>query len=209
MPKPRLGELESRFNIVTVLDNPVSPDLLAETFIRYRKKFAGPSGQAGVNNSQHVIPHEYIQGFSDSFLIFFEMMTEWEVCASPFFVKHDPFCQSDLSARMNLRGSLDGSVCVSFQKDVALHLVSEMIGETYTLVNASVRDGIGEVVNIVTGNAKKKFSDLGLNFTIGLPTLFTGKQLAHPNCPKIPCTVLPYQTPYGKAFLEVCAAYSP
>lgn len=73
---------------------------------------------------------------------------------------------------IGLSGDGKGIVAIKMPPTTALALVGKMIGEKLRSVDASVVDGIGEVVNIIAGVAKAKFTNLSLS--LSLPTVVRG-----------------------------------
>lgn len=85
-----------------------------------------------------------------------------------------PLEGSDIAAIIGLSGDAQGMVCVSFHKDVALRVVEQFLGEKPTEINSDVFDAIGEVINIIAGNAKALIQ--GLKLSISLPTVMHGEK---------------------------------
>jgi len=85
-----------------------------------------------------------------------------------------PLQQTDIAAIIGLSGDAQGMVCVSFDKDVALKVVELFLGEPQTEINEDVYDAIGEVINIIAGNAKALIK--GVHLSISLPTVMHGEK---------------------------------
>ncbi|MBN2144897.1 MAG: chemotaxis protein CheX, partial [Candidatus Aureabacteria bacterium] len=150
------------------------------------------------------LPAEYIQFFVDSTLELMKTLPDVSVKVGHLFFKKDPFSQADVSAKMDIKGNLEGTICISFEKRMALHLISCMLGEKFEVVTVQVEDGVGEVANIVTGTAKKYFADYGYEYKIGTPKVFSGKRFTHHLAPRLPCAVVPFLSDQGGFFIEIC-----
>lgn len=98
----------------------------------------------------------------------------------------------DIEKEKKIKGDVSGiiglssetqrvSVALSFSKDAALIVYSAMMGEKATEINESVGDLIGELTNMLGGNARNILSEKGIRLTSSLPTVVIGEsQHIHP-----------------------------
>ena len=97
----------------------------------------------------------------------------------------------EISSFIGLSGSVTGCVVISLSEAVALDLVSVLIGEKVTKMDATCTDAIGEIANMVAGNAKTDFPSN--NNSISVPSVVIGKhKVSYPSgipIVSIPCTV--------------------
>jgi chemotaxis protein CheX len=196
------SDLEKKYRITKVIQKPCKPEDLP-----------GPAKNiVSVIDSSYLdfgdFPVEYIQIFIDSAINFLKTMTDIPIRIGKVYFKNDPFAHADITAKMDVSGIMEGSVCLSFEKQIAVFLVSRMVGEDIKEFDSSVKDGIGEAVNIIVGSCKNFFSEKKLNYKIGLPKILTGKQMIHKLAPRVPCTVIPLITGNGTFFIETCVQIS-
>jgi chemotaxis protein CheX len=99
-----------------------------------------------------------------------------------------------VSAIIGLSGEARGAVVISMKEDLALRLASHLFKTEFTELNEDVKDVIGEIVNIIAGNAKERLEhEFALN--ISLPTIICGQLHSvswggpHPRIICIPFTV--------------------
>ncbi len=64
---------------------------------------------------------------------------------------------------------------VSLSKQLAFNVVSAFLGAAPTKVDADVIDVVGELTNMICGNAKERLSVPGLS--LGLPTVVSGSNM--------------------------------
>lgn len=97
-----------------------------------------------------------------------------------------------------------GSLAISFSEPAILEIYSKMLGETRPAVDQDVADLVGEITNMVTGGAKKVFAEQGLEFEMAIPSVLLGKdtEIRHPV--DNPTILVPFATPAGEFFVEVC-----
>jgi len=94
----------------------------------------------------------------------------------------------DVSAIIGISGSGTGGVVMSFPKDVACKIVSRMLGEELMELNQDVSDGLGELVNIITGNAKRGLVKHGFqDLSLSLPNVVVGKHRTVWRSKDMPC----------------------
>lgn len=79
---------------------------------------------------------------------------------------------------MGVNGALSGNVIVTANKDSALMIVSAMLGGIkFTEVNDMVKSAMGELLNIIAGNAFGRV-DIKSAIYISTPTLVVGEQIS-------------------------------
>ena len=110
------------------------------------------------------------------------------------FLKKNYRLFGDVSAIMALSGKVEGEVTVCFEEHLARIVVSTIMSTTpESLTKEELRDGIGEVVNIVAGNAKAALSPTEYSHEITLPAVVFGRghEIAHSG--NAPCIVVIFE----------------
>lgn len=78
----------------------------------------------------------------------------------------------EISAMISLSGDLQGNVAVSFDKDYARTITSKIIQcDESELSDEDVLEGMGEIVNQVTGKVRTDLWDYGYRFNISVPEI--------------------------------------
>lgn len=81
-----------------------------------------------------------------------------------------------VSGVINLAGSANGQAALCFPQDAARRVVATMLAmEEDEVDEDTLRDGVGEMVNIVAGQAKSALTDTPWHFELGLPTIVVGE----------------------------------
>lgn len=83
----------------------------------------------------------------------------------------------DLSAVIGILGEKgEGMLSLSFSVELANIIVSRLLGSSPVSINSDDRcDGIGELVNMISGNAKTILSrESGSSYRLSLPTIIMG-----------------------------------
>jgi chemotaxis protein CheX len=115
----------------------------------------------------------YVNPFISSTIETFTKMMKTDVVPQKPVLKQNPEPMYDISGVIGLSGNAQGSISLSFPKVVALKAVSAMVGSEIKIIGPELTDGIGEIVNIIAGNAKQNLTQYSL--TISLPNMIVGK----------------------------------
>lgn len=117
------------------------------------------------------------------------------------FIKEEPYTLDEISAIIGLAGDTTGAVVLSFSKVCAMKIVSIFSGQEHLFLSNEVLDGVGELVNIIAGNAKKDL--LEYRIEISLPGVITGNKnkIKWPTGTAIIC--IPFQSEAGDFTVNV------
>ena len=120
----------------------------------------------------------------------------------PYIVKNGEDHEWDVSAIIGIAGEARGAVVISFTEILAALLTSRLINKPISDINDDVIDTIGEVVNIIAGNAKRGLEEYRL--MISLPSIIKGRnhQIAWP-VRNLPIVGIPFKTSEGPFNLSV------
>jgi chemotaxis protein CheX len=116
---------------------------------------------------------DYIESFVEVCTNVFQELAGIELASgSPFFIGantpgHEKW---DISGVIGLSGDAWGAVAVSFKTDLAILLTDKLTGTQHTSLDGDVTDAVGELVNIIAGNAKEKLES-SYNLVISLPSI--------------------------------------
>jgi chemotaxis protein CheX len=106
----------------------------------------------------------------------------------------------EISSIIGLSGNVSGSVVISLSPEVAFLLVSALIGDEVTELDDDCIDAIGEIANMIAGNAKTDFPSN--NNSISTPSVVVGKHKV--NYPSgLPVITIPCITAKGEMFIEI------
>ncbi|MHC5057193.1 MAG: chemotaxis protein CheX [Planctomycetota bacterium] len=131
---------------------------------------------------------QHMQPFVEETINTFEVMLGIKPEAKELETKDSTDGTYDISAIIGISGSGAGGVVMSFPEDVACKLVSRMLGEEITELNQDVSDGIGELVNIITGNSKRGLVKFGFeDLSLSLPNVVIGKHRTVWRSKDMPC----------------------
>lgn len=121
---------------------------------------------------------EHVRPFIDSVVKTMEMMLGVTPRTKRPYLKGQQPNWGDVSGIVGFAGEkVVGSVAMSLPLKSALKVYASMMGDdSVSEVTTDVQDSIGELTNIVAGNAKNVFSDQNLHFNITIPSVIVGKK---------------------------------
>lgn len=131
----------------------------------------------------------------------FTTMVATEVHPETPSLKTHPYPTYDISGVIGLSGTAQGSISLSFPRVDAENFVKLMLGGITSLSEDEMVDGIGEIVNIIAGNAKQHLTNFDLS--ISLPNVIIGKKHTLSGQSGSPTIVVPFSGNNGKFAMEV------
>ncbi len=143
----------------------------------------------------------YVNPFIRAAVDTFKTMINCDLQIGKPELKNDAVHSYDVSGVIGLSGEAQGVISMSFPEDVAMKVVSLLIQSPVTEVNEDVTDGIGEIANIVAGNAKQYLVQFTL--TLSLPNVVVGKGHRIAVQRDVKTIILPLTTEHGKFAMEV------
>jgi chemotaxis protein CheX len=120
------------------------------------------------------------------------------------YLKKDSLAMGDVSGIVGLTGETSGTLSVSFSEQSILTIVSNMFGEPVPEINDEVKDAVGEILNIVSGQARQKLESKGRILKGAIPTVITGKNHTISHITRHPIIAIPFDTDNGGFTIEVC-----
>ncbi len=70
---------------------------------------------------------------------------------------------------------LEGQVVLNMTEKLALSIYKQLVNEEITELNEDVKDAVGEILNMITGNAKEEFCQSGLHYQMSTPFVVIGR----------------------------------
>ena len=120
------------------------------------------------------------------------------------YVKKTDKAQGDVSAIVGITGCKSGAVALSFSQSCAIALVKGMLGDAIEDIIADTRDAVGEITNMISGQARATLSEMGLPLQGSTPSIVFGANhsLSFPG--QVTTVAIPFETDYGAFTLECC-----
>lgn len=142
--------------------------------------------------------------FINATLNVLEIMAKVSCRVEKPFLKTDPVAKGDVTGVIGLSGVAKGSVSVTFDEKSILEIVSNLLGEKIEVINEEIRDAVGEITNMISGQARKELSESGKIFKASIPSVITGKNHEIRHLTKNPVIAIPFTTDTGHFMIEIC-----
>ena len=121
------------------------------------------------------------------------------------FLKESSQAIGDVTGIIGLTGHDDkGSISVTFTESCALVIVSNLLGEEIKELTADVRDAVGELTNMIAGQARRGLDEVGHKYHAAIPTVVVGRKHTIEHHATGPILAIPFKTPHGDITVEAC-----
>lgn len=148
-----------------------------------------------------------IKQFVDATVTVLTTMAMTEAKAASPFVKQNAVAQGDITGVIgfsNPKGKSKGTMSLTFTTASALGIVGSMLYEEQTEINDAVTDAVGELTNMISGQARKGLVEMGMVFEGAIPSVITGAGHSIRHVSTSAILAIPFETPHGPIMVEVC-----
>ncbi|PID77940.1 MAG: chemotaxis protein CheX [Deltaproteobacteria bacterium] len=122
------------------------------------------------------------------------------------YLKQGDSAKGDVTGVIGLTGVANGTISVTFEESTILQIVSNMFGEEISSLNNDVVDAVGEITNMISGQARRELEGLGKVFEAAIPSVITGKNHTISHYANDAVISIPFKTEKGLFTIEVCLA---
>lgn len=145
-----------------------------------------------------------INPFINATINVLETMAFVTVNAGKPYLKKDNVAVGDVTGVLGLTGVANGTISVTFEETCILTIVSNMFGETMNSLNSEIADAVGELTNMISGQARRELEESGKQFKAAIPSVITGKDHSIIHYTEGPKIAIPFNTDHGDFTIEVC-----
>ena len=131
----------------------------------------------------------------------FSMMLNWETELVGIYTNKSFESRYDCSGFIGVSGSLQGSIVVSIDQDVAFAAAEAFLGTRPSTINSEVVDMVGELTNMIAGASKDRIGVAGIS--LGLPTVITGHNHKVSFANSAHVEILQFSSAYGNLTVEI------
>lgn len=100
--------------------------------------------------------------------------------------------------------TIRGSMCIGFVEASIVQIVSNMFGEEFDTMNDEVKEAVGEIANMISGQARQALSAMDVKLQGSLPTIIAGKDMEIETPEKKPLVMVKFAVEKGPFELGVC-----
>ncbi|SKA74345.1 chemotaxis protein CheX [Desulfobaculum bizertense] len=121
------------------------------------------------------------------------------------FLKENAAARGSITGLIALSGPRPGTIAVTFAERAALEITSRLLNEEISSINDDVCDAVGELTNMISGQARQGLAQAGSSYKAGIPKIIHGPNHSVPHCdPDSPVLGLVFTTMFGEITVEVC-----
>ena len=145
-----------------------------------------------------------INPFINATINVLETMAFINVNAGTPYLKKENVAVGDVTGVLGLTGVANGTISVTFEEKCILTIVSNMLGETVKEINYEIADAVGELTNMISGQARRELGEMGKVFKAAIPSVIAGKNHSIIHYTTGPKIAIPFGTENGNFTIEVC-----
>ena len=123
---------------------------------------------------------EYVNSFYQATTNVFEMMLDVQTEKGSLRLLEDTLVSKDVGVILGVTGDFKGTVFFNFPKEMVLEMVKIMSGMEMTEVDSFVSSAVGEVANIIGGNAMTILAENNYICDIATPQVLLGEYRSLP-----------------------------
>lgn len=150
-----------------------------------------------------------INPFIEATMKVLETMASTKAQAEKPYLKKDKTATGDVTGIIGITGEAMGTISVSFSAVCILNIVTKMFGEEMKELNDDIRDAVGELTNMISGQARQKLEAAGRLLKAAIPTVIMGKNHTISHITDGPIIAIPFNTDNGAFVIEICMAGKP
>ncbi len=145
---------------------------------------------------------EYINPFVESAFNVLKEVLGTELTRGELYLKSTSQSILGVTTIVGLTGDVEGRVLFDMAPETALAIASAMNGEELKTFDDLAKATISELANMITAQAVTKLHDLGFDFDITPPALFTGDNMEVSDT-EVEALIVPVEMPLGKIEINV------
>jgi chemotaxis protein CheX len=147
---------------------------------------------------------EFINPFLEATLSVLKTMASAEAVPGKPYIKTGSAACGDISGVVGITGQAEGSLCLTFSREVILQVMTNMLGEEQKEITEEVKDAVGELTNMISGDSRRRLQEKGYTFHGAIPSVISGPGHEVKHITKGPVLSIPFSLNGGNFVVEVC-----
>ncbi len=146
---------------------------------------------------------EVIHDFIAATEFVFLTMTQITLTPGRPYLKTDPASTGVITGLVPLyKEQHTGSISLSMTKEGAMCALNAMFGDDIVNAAEDAKEMVGELVNILSGDVRRRFAEKNLVYSGGTPHLFVGQGHCIEHTTSAPIVAIPFALPEGFCVVE-------
>jgi chemotaxis protein CheX len=151
---------------------------------------------------------DFINPLLEAVLNVLSTMANVEVKPAAPYLNTRRTATGDITGQISINGFAEGVIALSLSESVILKIVNNMLFENYTAINDDIADAVGELTNMIAGQARQTLSEMGMTFQASTPSVVIGKGKLLEHIPSAPILSIPFTSDDGNLVVEISLAVS-
>ncbi len=147
---------------------------------------------------------KFINPFIKATIHVLDAMAHLKATASKPYLKKDDIATGDVSSVVGLTGDPNGTLSLSFNETCILRLASGLFEEEITTMDRDVIEVAGELINMISGQARKEIESLGTILDGSIPSVISGNNHNIIHLTDGPKIAIPFTIDQEGFTMEVC-----
>ena len=122
----------------------------------------------------------------------------------PFVNKDHSIVAGDVSAVVGITGAMNGTLSLTFPRASAIILVKSMLGDDIQDIEQDMRDAVGELTNMASGQARAGLATEGLTLQGSTPSIITDSSPSIQHRTAGPNVTIPFKIAANEFTVEFC-----
>lgn len=144
-----------------------------------------------------------INPFLEAAIHVLKLMAQTDAKPGKPFLRKEDHALGDVSAIIGITGAAQGSMALTFTEPCIKAVVSNLLGSTIEELDDEVKDAVGELTNMICGDARRRLAESGITLHAGIPTIVAGKRHSIKHVADGPRLAVPFDTSEGSFVVEV------
>jgi chemotaxis protein CheX len=120
------------------------------------------------------------------------------------FINEEDCARGTVSAVIGITGAeATGSMAITFTEPCIRWVVQGLLGVDGDEINKYIEDAVGEVTNMICGDARARLRQEGFHLNAGIPAIVRGEKHTIEHSVDGPRLAVPFDTPEGQFIVEV------
>jgi len=122
----------------------------------------------------------------------------------PFRVEEHPLSEAPISGIVEIfQEKNEGTLRISFERETIFHILGSLYRRKFTDIDKCVKDGVGEITNVLYGALKKNLNDSGCSYRQAIPVVVVQGELPASNFAQGKSLIIPFHTAAGDLRVEI------
>lgn len=162
--------------------------------------FTDSSGAKGVSRMDFELAKPFIKATRDVL----SMMAMTEVVPGTPYVKKNNQAVGDVTGIIGMSGNKSGTFSITFSRECAVYIVRQMLGDEIGDVVQDAQDAVGEITNMISGQARIGLEAFGVSMVGTTPSIVLGDNHTISHQTKAPVMAVPFKCAGGEFTIEFC-----